>query len=108
MGKARVAPLQLVTIPRHELIPALVSVKVSASLQREYERITEVFWTDSQAGLGNIGNDAWRFHVFVANRVQQIRDHCSPDHWKYVKTKDNPADEASHSLSTVELIHNSR
>ena len=76
IGKSRVAPLKHVTIPRLELVAALVSVKISALLQREleYENVTEWFWTDSKIVLGYIANNARRFHVFVANRVQQIRD----------------------------------
>ena len=42
-------------------------------------------------------NEAQRFHVFVANRVQQICDHMSPSQWKYVPTPDNLADAASRS-----------
>ena len=38
----------------------------------------EIFWTDSKVVLGYINSDARRFKVFVANRVQQIRDHTSP------------------------------
>ena len=84
MGKARVTPLKPITIPRLELTAALVSVKVSEMFQHEleYDEITEVFWTDSKVVLGYISNDARRFHVFVANRVQQIRDHTSPSQWK--------------------------
>lgn len=110
MGKARVAPLKPVTIPRLELTAALVSIKVSASLQREldYEKIKEVFWTDNQVVLGYTGNDVRRFHVFVANRVQRIWDHSSADQWRCVKTKDNPADEASRGLSAEQLVQNSR
>lgn len=110
MAKSRVAPLKLVTIPRLELTAALVSVKTSAILQREleYDQITEVFWTDSKVVIGYISNDARRFHVFVANRVQQIRDHTLPNQWKYVETEKNPADDASRGQNAQNLIENSR
>ena len=110
MGKARVTPLKPITIPRLELTAALVSVKVSEMFQHEleYDEITEVFWTDSKVVLGYISNDARRFHVFVANRVQQIRDHTSASQWKYIDTKNNPADDASRCLTAKELVHSSR
>ena len=101
MGKARVAPLKPVTVPRLELTAAVVSVKTSAQLQQEleYEDVKEVFWTDSKVVLGYIANETRRFHIFVANRVQQIQEHSSPDQWRYVDTKSNPADQASRGLT---------
>ena len=110
MAKSCVAPLKPVTIPRLELTATLVSVKISAILQREleYDQITEVFWTDSKVVIGYISNDARRFHIFIANRVQQIRDHTSPRQWKYVETDLNPADDASCGLYAKDLIKNSR
>jgi hypothetical protein len=110
MGKSRVTPLKPITIPRLELSAALVSVKVSCMLHDEldYDNIVDVFWTDSKVALGYITNDARRFQVFVANRVQQIRDCTSPDQWNYVETKENPADDASRGLSSQQLNETSR
>ena len=105
MAKARVTPLRIVTIPRLELQAAVISVKISSLLKRElpYEDIAKFFWTDSRVILGYIGNDARRFHVYVANRVQQIREITEPSQWHYVKSEDNPADHASRGLPASEL-----
>ena len=105
IGKARVTPLKSVTVPRLELTAAVVSVRVSKQLRRELDvNITnKVFWTDSKVVLGYIANDVKRFHVFVANRVQEIQEKSSVKQWRYVDTKSNPADDASRGLRPREL-----
>jgi len=107
MGKSRVAPLKPVTIPRLELTAAVCSVRISQQLRRELERTIdqEYFWTDSKVVLGYIANESRRFHVFVAKRVQEIQENTSVDQWKYVESKQNPADEASQGLKTQELLN---
>ena len=110
MGKARVTPLKPVTIPRLELTATVVSVRVSEMLRRElrYNEIKKAFWTNSKVVQAYIHNDARRFHTFVVNRVQQIREHTVPDQWKYIEGKKNPADEASRGLSPNDLLQSSR
>ncbi len=68
IGKARVAPTKIVTIPRLELTAAVISSAVSSMLKEELElKIDqEYFWTDSKVVLGYIINEARRFHIFVA------------------------------------------
>ena len=109
MAKARVTPTKPVTIPRIELTAAVVSVRVAAFLEREleYKNIKHVFWSDSNVVLGYIGNESKRFHIFVANRIQTIREHSTPDQWHYVNTKDNPADLASRGMSASQLLSSS-
>ncbi|XP_038070490.1 uncharacterized protein LOC119739571 [Patiria miniata] len=105
-GKARVAPIKVVTIPRLELTAAVVSVQISHMLKEELELVIdrEYFWTDSQVVLGYICNEARRFHVFVANRVQKIRQYSEPSQWHYVPTEVNPADHASRGVLAKELV----
>ncbi|KAK3730332.1 hypothetical protein QZH41_006955 [Actinostola sp. cb2023] len=54
--------------------------------------------------LGYIANNSRRFHIFVANRVQQIQDLTSIDQWRYVNTESNPADDASRGLTAHQLL----
>ena len=94
MSKSRVTPKKAITIPRLELSAAVTAVRASVFLRNELclPSLTEHFWTDSLAVLGYIQNDSKRFHVFVANRVQQIRQFSSVQQWRHVSSADNPAD----------------
>lgn len=106
IGKSRVAPLKAMTIPRLELTAATVSAKMSTVLRSEMSctEIQETFWTDSRIVLGYIHNDAKRFHVFVANRIQKIRDLSKPEQWHHVPSQDNPSDHASRGMYARELM----
>ena len=103
IGKSCVTPLKFVSIPWLELTAAVLSVKISKLLNQELQineasDIKETFWTDSKVVLNYTGNESKRFKVFVANRIQMIRDNTRKDMWRYVKSSDNPADSASRGL----------
>lgn len=106
MGRSRVAPTKVTTIPRLELSAAVVAVRVSDMLKKEFEVecTQEVFWTDSKVVLGYISNEARRFHVFVANRVERIKQSSESAQWRYVTSEGNPADHASRGLSADQLL----
>ena len=108
MAKSRVNPTKTITVPRLELMAAALSVKVAGFLNEEldFRDVKHFFWTDSQVVLGYIANEARRFHVFVANRIQQIRNFSTPEQWHYVNTTMNPADLASRGMSATDMIGN--
>ena len=86
MGKARLAPIKAVTIPRLELTAATVFIRVGELLKREVDGEPEfMYHTDSETALCN---EQQRFHVFVASRVQFIRYHSHLNQWRYVDTKE--------------------
>ena len=84
IGKARVAPVKTMTIPRLELTAATVSVRVVEMIARELDEPVNSrhFWTDSTTVLKYISNEKKRFQVFVANRLQTIRDATNPYQWR--------------------------
>ncbi|XP_072173968.1 uncharacterized protein [Diadema setosum] len=106
MAKARVCPLKPTTIPRLELQAATCSVKIANILDNEldYSSATHHFWTDSQVVLGYTHNETKRFHMYVANRVERIRQTSRPEQWNYVASAENPADHASRGLTTEEML----
>ena len=110
MGKARLAPIKAVTVPRLELTSATVSVRVGQMLIEELQVKPDAafYHTDSTTVLRYVGNERKRFKVFLANRVQLIRDFTSPEQWRYVDTVNNPADDASRGLGGDSLLQKSR
>ena len=50
------------------------------------------FWTDSLDVLGWISNRSRYFGPFVANRVGFIQESVNMSQWKYIESKNNPAD----------------
>lgn len=56
------------------------------------------FWTDSTSVLKYIHNQTKRFHTFVSNRVAVIHDLSRTSQWRYINSRDNPADDASRGL----------
>ena len=74
----------------------------------EYKLNATVYWTYSLSVLKCLNNETKRFHTFEWNRLTAIREHTSPSQWRYVPSKDNPADDASKGLKTEFLIQNGR
>ncbi|XP_066935299.1 uncharacterized protein [Clytia hemisphaerica] len=110
ISKSRVAPRKRPTIPRLELTAGVISVKVSLSLNNELDLEIDKnhYWTDSQVVLSYLLNEVKRFHLYVTNRVQFIREHTTIDQWKYVPSKENPADDTSRGLNLSTTNKNQR
>ena len=87
--KSRVTPKKYVTIPRLELVAAVLSVKIAALIRRELdiEWKNETFWMDSKVVLGYINDNTKKMKIFVANRIQQIHEGSNVSQWRYVPSK---------------------
>ncbi|KER30449.1 hypothetical protein T265_13163, partial [Opisthorchis viverrini] len=96
MGKARVAPLKSVTIPRLELQAAVLAVRLMRHLVKQLEvRFDNIyFWTDSMIVT------SLRFKTSVANRSSFIHENTNTSQSRHVPTNMNPADCASRGIRT--------
>ena len=105
LGKAKLAPLKQLTIPRLELTAAVLAAKLDRCLREELDIDVDksIFWTDSNIVLQYINNTQKRFRTFVANRIALIRKWSTADQWRHVNTSLNPADDASRGLTAKEL-----
>ena len=94
ISKNRLAPVKAVTIPRLELLAAVVASKLDCVVNRELdvELPRSTFSTDSMITLAYIQSESRRFKTFVANRVSLIRENSIPDQWCHIVGNDNPAD----------------
>ena len=95
-SKTRVSPIKEQTIPRLELLSAVLlsrlmnSVENALSTTFKFDRI--FYWTDSQIALAWIKATNKEFKPFVENRLVEIRKLTDINSWHYVQTTSNPAD----------------
>ena len=110
VSKTRVAPLQSQTIPRLELLSALLLSKlvtsVVDSLKSTLPPVEVRCYTDSQVALYWIQGTTKEWKPFVENRVNEIRRNVSPSLWSHCPGKSNPADLPSRGLTALEVSVN--
>ena len=106
MSRSRVAPIKKVSLPRLELLAAVVNTRllkfVVDILQIKMHRV--VCWTDGMVTLHWIRRQSSCWKPFVANRVLEIQATWDPECWNYCASKDNPADLLTRGLTCDNLI----
>ena len=104
LGKARVAPMKVMTVPKLELQAALLAARLKREICRALTvTVDKVFmWTDSTIVLQWI-NSTNKHPIFIANRVSEILENTSVDQWNHVATCDNPADAGTRGMSAEVL-----
>jgi hypothetical protein len=106
-GKSRVAPVKFAqTIPRLEMAAATTAVRLACLAKKEIGREMDIdvaYYTHSEIVLQSIKNDKKRFPVYMANRINLIRQFSSPQQWYHVASNLNPADEGSRGISAADI-----
>ena len=109
-SKTRVAPLSNQTIPRLELLSAVILARlmhsVKEALTSEIEISKLVCWTDSKVAWYWITQSAKEWKQFVQHRVDEIRKLVPAECWKHCPGTDNPADLPSRGVDCCKLEAN--
>ncbi|XP_052562964.1 uncharacterized protein LOC128092673 [Culex pipiens pallens] len=96
-GKSKVAPLKALSIPRLELMAAVIGVRLMNTIIFGHSlRIDKtIFWCDSKTVLAWINSDHRNYRQFVACRVGEIMSKTMPHQWRWIPSKENVADDAT-------------
>ena len=105
-GKARVAPMKALTVPKLELQAALLAARLRAEILRalslKIDRTS--MWSDGSTVLQWL-TSLEKQPTFVANRVCEILDLTTVDEWHYVPTGHNPADAGTRGTFAIALLN---
>ena len=106
-SKTRVAPLSNQTIPRLELLSAVVLARlmhsVKEALTSEIKISRLVCWTDSKVAWYWIVQSTKEWKQFLQHRVDEIRKLVPTDCWNHCPGPDNPADILSRGMACCDL-----
>ncbi|KAL1280049.1 hypothetical protein QQF64_014649 [Cirrhinus molitorella] len=84
-SKSRVAPIKTITLPRLELMGALIGARLASNLLKALNlQPTQLYmWSDSMIVIYWIRSSAQKWKQFVANRVVEIQQLTPPELWSH-------------------------
>lgn len=105
-SKVRVAPLKELSLPRLELLAALIGSRMIKYLRNVLQDSESSYfmWTDSMIALCWIAKPSKNWKVFVGNRVEEIQSSTNRRCWNHCPSKDNPADLLTRGIPASKLV----
>ncbi|XP_075167626.1 uncharacterized protein LOC142239729 [Haematobia irritans] len=109
-SKTRVAPLKPISVPKMELMAAILGLRLCKFICNEASlNITrKIYWSDSKDVLYWIRSDARKFQQFVAVRIGEILEDSNVEDWRWVPSLQNVADDATKWSSIPDIDVTSR
>ena len=109
MSKCRVAPIKSVTLPKLELMAAVMATRLAkfiiSTMNLQCQEISDSvhFWTDSQIVLYWICKHS-NSKPFITHRVKEIVTSFPDNVWSYTPSGENPADLLTRGITTQQLL----
>ena len=108
IAKSRVAPIKQLTLPKLELMAALVATRLAkfviTSFNGHFDDMLVNLWSDSQIVLHWLYNQK-KLKQFISHRVQEITQTFPATVWNYCPTGDNPADLLTRGINYEVFTH---
>ncbi|XP_071577042.1 uncharacterized protein [Temnothorax nylanderi] len=109
LSKSKVAPLKPMSIPRLELLAAVLLARSIAAVRSALTITIQIYhcWTDSKVTKAWLSQPPSRWKMFVANRVHEVQTLLPNVEWHHVPSQQNPADLVSRGVKPENLIQQS-
>ncbi|XP_071037785.1 uncharacterized protein [Parasteatoda tepidariorum] len=104
LSKGKVAPLKKMTLPRLELMAAVIGVRLLKVLLEQFPDTKARLLTDSSTVIIWMRGSAYHWKTFVKNRVSEIKESISPEMWYHSPGSDNPADKITCCVKIKDLV----